>query len=167
MVLEVSQLLGASIRLTNDKKLATVDRIIFDGSKAQVEGFQTSQRAVLTKFGRLDFVDTLSVERGEVVIDSEKSIQKDLKPFDQLRRQYGPVLGVIAKTESGRKIGKVTDLVIDSDTGFILRFYLGQFLHERIIPRQFLVSITPKQIVFKDIVNAPTFDQVAVSQLAA
>jgi len=166
MVLEVSQLLGASIRLTNDKKLATVDRVIFDGGRAQIAGFQTSQRAVLTKFGRLDFVDTLAVERGEIIIDSEKSIQKDLKPFDQLRRHYGSVLGVTAKTESGRKIGKITDLVIDADTGLIVRFYLGQFLHERIIPRQFLVSITPKQIVFKDIVDAPTFDQVAVSQSA-
>lgn len=167
MVLEVSQLLGASVRLTNDKKIATVDRIIFDGSKAQIAGFQTSQRTVLTKFGRLDFVDVIAVERGEVVIDSEGFIQKDLKPFDQMRRQYGSVLGVTAKTESGRKIGKITDLVIDSDTGYIVRFYLGQFLHERIIPRQFLVSITPKQVIFKDIVNAPTFDQVAVSQSVA
>ncbi|MCR4277957.1 MAG: PRC-barrel domain-containing protein [Candidatus Berkelbacteria bacterium] len=167
MVLEVSQLASASIRLTDGKKLATVDRIIFDGRDARIAGFQTSQRTVLTRFGRIDYVDTLEVERGEIVIDSEKNIQKDLKPFDQLRHQYGTVLGVVAKTESGRKIGKISDLVIDADTGLIIRFYLGQFLNERIIPRQFLVSITPKQIVFKDIVIAPTFDEIAVSQLVA
>lgn len=167
MVLEVSQLLGASIRLTNGKKISTVDRVIIDGREVKVAGFQTSQRAVLTKFGSLDFDETLSVERGEVVVDSASSIQKDLKPFDQLKKQFGMVLGVTAKTESGRKIGKITDLVIEENTGLIVRFYIGNFLHERIIPRQFLVSITPKQVVFKDIVNAPTFDQVAVSQSVA
>lgn len=167
MVLEVSQLLNASVRSTDGKKLATVDRVIFDGRDARIAGFQTSVRTVLTRFGRIDFVDTLAVERGEVVIDGNKAIQKDLKPFDSLRRQYGAVLGVTAATESGRKIGKVSDLVIDADTGLIVRFCLGQFLNERLIPRQFLVSITPKQIVFKDIVIAPTFDQVAISQSVA
>ena len=161
MVIEASQLLGASIRLANGKKVAAVDRMVFDGQEARVAGFQTSQRSVLTRFSRLDYVDTLAVERGEIVIDNENVIQKDLKPFDQLRTHFGAVLGVTAKTESGRKIGKVHDLVIDADTGLIVRFYLGQLLHERIIPRQFLVSITPKQIIFKDIVIAPTFDQAA------
>lgn len=167
MVLEVSQLLSAAIRSADGKKLASVDRVIYDGRDARIAGFQTSVRTVLTHFGRLDFVETLALERGEIVIDSAKVIQKDLKPFDLLRRQYGTVIGVTAKTESGRKIGKITDLLIDADTGLIVRFYLGQFLNERIIPRQFLVSITPKQVVFKDIVIAPTFDQVAVSQSAA
>lgn len=167
MVLEVSQLLNAAIRSADGKKLASVDRVIIDGRDARIAGFQTSVRTVLTRFGRLDYVDTIAVEHGEVVIDNESAIQKDLKPFDLLRRQYGAVLGVSAKTESGRKIGKVTDLVIDADTGLIVRFYLGHFLNERIIPRQFLVSITPKQVVFKDIVIAPTFDQVAVSQSVA
>lgn len=164
MVLEVSQLLGAAVRLAEGQKLATVDRVVFDGREARVAGFQTATRAVLQKFGSLEYSDVLAVERGEVTVDNRQSIHHDLKHFDSLRRQYGAVLGVTAKIESGRKIGRITDLVIDADTGLIIRFYLGQFLRERIIPRQFLVAITPKQVIFKDIVNAPTFDQAAIAQ---
>jgi len=163
MVVELSQISNASIRLTNGQKLATVDRVIFDGEKAQIVGFQTAQRAVITRFSRLDFDQTLSVGRGEVVIDDQKNLQRDLKLFDQLRHQYGHVIGVAAKTEAGQSIGKITDLLIDGETGLIVRFYLNHYLRERIIPRQFLVSITPRQIIFKDIVNQPIFDQVATA----
>ncbi len=164
MVLEVSHLLGASVRLSDGRKVATVDRIIFDGREAKIVGFQTATRAVLQKFGSLEYGDVLAIERGEITVDDQKLIGRDLKPFDALRRHYGAVLGVAAKIESGRKIGRITDLVIDADTGLIIRFYLGQFLRERIIPRQFLVAITPKQVIFKDIVDAPTFDQAAIAQ---
>ena len=163
MVLEVSQLNGAAIRSADGKKLSEVDRVIFDGDKVRIVGFQTKERAILTRFGRLDFDLTLAVLPGEIVIDNQKSIQRDLKLFDQLRRQYGDVIGVVAKTESGLKIGKITDLVFDTETGLIIRFYLGQFWRERIIPRQFLVAITPKQIVFKDLVTKPIFDQLATA----
>lgn len=167
MILEVSQLLGAPIVSAEGKKLAVVDKIVFDGKEARVSGFQTSRRAVLQHFGALAYNKTLSVEHDEIVIDDEKSIERDLKLFDQLRHQYGTVLGVVARTESGQRMSKIHDLIIDADTGLIVRFYIGQFLRERIIPRQFLVSITPKAIIFKDIVNAPTFNQIAAEASVA
>lgn len=163
MVLEVSQLQDALIRSANGQKLATVDKVIIDGDKAQIVGFQITQRSLITRFGRLDFDQIVSIGRNDIVVPDQKSIEKDLKLFDQLRQQYGSVLGVTAKTESGQTIGKITDLLIDDNTGLIIRFYLCHFFRERIIPRQFLVSITPRQVVFKDIVIEPIFDETATA----
>lgn len=166
-MLEVSQLLGAPIRLTTGQKLAAVYRVIIDGQDARIAGFQTTARALLRRFGALEYSDALYVRRDEITTDDTKSIQNNLKPFDLLRRQYGAVLNVAAKTESGRRLGRIHDLAIDAESGLIVRFYVGQLLRERIIPRQFLVSISPKQVIFKEIVGQPLFDQIAVGQITA
>lgn len=167
MVLEASKIIGSPVVLAEGKKIATVDKIIFDGSEAKIVGFQVGQRALLQSFSALDYANVLSVERDHIVVDDPKVLDKNLKPFDQLRQRFGTVIGSLAKTESGTRLGRITDLIFEVESGFIVRFYIGALLRERIIPRQFLVSVTPKAVIFKDVVNAPVFDNVAISEAAA
>lgn len=161
MVLEVSQIAEAAVVSADGKKLASIDKIIFDGKDAKIAGFQIKERAVISRFAALDYLDILTCERQTVVVDKTPQFSRDLKHFDELRAHFGNILNVTAKTESGLKIGKVKDLLFEIETGLIIRFYIGTLLRERIIPRQYLVSITPKAIIFKDIVGQPIFDQVA------
>lgn len=164
MVIEASSLLGAPVLDTSGVKHGVVDAGVYLASEARLYGLQISKGSVLTRFRGLLITDIIAVNQRSIVIDTPEVIQKQLKELDQIAKETGPVVGVAAATESGKKLGKITDVLLDADSGFIVRFYLRQLLSERIIPRQFLVSITPRQIIFKDVVDTPIFDQVATAE---
>lgn len=166
MLLELSYCVGAPVITNNSTKIGSIDFPVFDGKHARLAGFQVVQTGIVKKFRGLLFEDIIDITRTDVQVAATSSLQTNLKTLDQQFQEYGSILGVAAKTESGKRIGKVVDVVIETGSGQITRFYLRNFLQERIIPVQFLVSITPREIIFKDVVSQPIFDRVAIAEAA-
>lgn len=148
-------------------KCGRIDRCVYNRETAALAGFQVAAGGVVSRFRALNLIDCITLNHENVVIDSTAALGKDLRPLDEISKLSGPVVGVIAITESGKRLGTVSDVLLDADTGLIVRLYVRRLLAERIIPRDFLVSITPKRIVFKDVVNTPVFTQVATADLGA
>lgn len=167
MVIEVSRLINAPVLDVTGREHGTVDACTFTSSEARLYGFQVARGSMVTRFRTLKLESVLSVTHKGLVIDQAEVLSKDMKELDQIAKSSGKILGVKARTESNKTLGKISDLLIDADTGFIVRFYIRNLLMERIIPRQYLVSITPREIVFKDIVDTPIFDQVAATEAVA
>lgn len=161
MVIEASRLKGVPVVAASGEKLGTVDRLVFSADQARLIGFQISRTGLIKKFGRLDLDAVVDLSSEGVVAHDSSSVGVDLAEFDQVSKTSGPLIGVTAKTTTGTRLGHVTDVVIETQTGGIVRLYLRNLLTERIIPLQFLVSIGPKEIIFQDDVNKPTFDQLA------
>ena len=157
MVIELSELVGLTVRSTANKPLGKVDFCIFNGKTATLIGFQIARSGVLKKFAGISFSDLIDLSRDELVIENEAKLMPKLNEFDALYKTYGPVVGVSAQTESGERLGRVQDLYIETNTGAIARYHLRHFFQERIIPQQFLVAITPERVVFKDEVAKPQF----------
>lgn len=166
MLLELSYCIGAPVVTNTSTKIGSIDFPVFDGKEARLVGFQVVQQGIVKKFRGLLFDDITDITRNDIQIAAATNLQTNLKALDQQFQQYGSVVGVAAKTESGKRIGKVFDVVIETGSGRITRFYLKNFLQERIIPIQFLVAITPREVVFKDVVSQPIFDRVAVAETA-
>lgn len=164
MIIEASALVGSPVRLNTETTVGQIDLCVVDGKDAQVAGWQIVQPGLVKRFAGLLFDDVAEIHRDGLLVDSPNRLQKNLRVLDELYKTYGPVLKITAKTESAKRLGRVTDIYIDTETGLITRFLVRGLLHERIIPRQFLVSITPKAIIFKDVVDQPIFDQVAVAE---
>lgn len=163
MLIEAAQLKGLPVKLATGKKIAAIDVIVFDGDQVRLAGWQTIQKGVMKRFHALSFEDTLSVGREGVVVDNEAVLKKDLQQLDAWQKQWGKLLNVKAKTESGKVLGKVYDILIEAETGYVVRFYIRQLIQERIIPRKYLAAITPKAVIFQDVVDAPIFDSLATS----
>ncbi len=161
MIIEAAQLVGLAVVDEQGKKLGAVETLVFNGQTSRLAGFGVNRPALLSKTVGLPFEETLLLGPTEITVDSETALTKDTKALDELFKRYGRVVGIKAKTESGRRIGKIADVFIEAETGIIIRFYLRNSLKEQIIPRQFLIAMTPQQIVFKDVVDQPIFDQVA------
>ncbi len=161
MVIEASRVLKQPVTDTSGRACGMLDRPVFSANEGRVFGFQVSQGSLVTKFKALNYHDILNIGASGAVIDTEQVLGKELKELDAVAKEAGPLLGVKARTESGKSLGRVTDVLIDAETGFIVRFYLRNLMMERIIPRQFLVSITPREVIFKEIVDTPIFNQVA------
>lgn len=167
MIIEAAQLAGLAVVTDQGRVAGNVDRIVIDGKGIKIDGFQVTKSGLVKKFSGLDYTDVTSVSRQQLTIESVEALTKDLKKFDELYRHYGRVFGVTAKAQNGKVIGKVVDLYVETTTGGIVRFFIRNLLSERIIPSQFLVAITPKEIIFKDIVEQPIFNQVAAGTVPA
>lgn len=163
MVIEATHCFGTPVQDQSGHRHGSVDFLVVNGKEAKVTGFQVVQNAVIKKFAGLDWKDITAISRRHFQIKNSSVLQKNLQPFDTIYRTYGRVMGVTAKTESGKKIGRISDLLIDADTGLIIRFAIRSLFQERIIPRRFLVSVNPREIVFQDVVDTPVFDKVAAS----
>ena len=163
MVVETTALLGLPVISASSARLGTVDRCLFDPKGIKLAALQVP-RGIGRKVSSLDFRDVLPLTRRSLIVDSDEALKSNLDGLDELHHRAGPVLGTVAKTESGRRLGRVGDVLIESETGGIVRFYLRNFLPERIIPRQYLVSINPKAIIFKDVVDQPIFNQLASAE---
>lgn len=161
MIIEASQLVKNQVIDSTGAKVGTVKQLVFNGAKVQLVAFQLGLPSLIKKEAALYFEDVLSLDRNIVVIDNTSKLDPSLKQIDEITKLSGLILGVTAKTESGRYLGKIQDLYIDSSSGLVLRLYVRNLLKERIIPREFLVSVTPNVVIFKDIVDQPIFDTVA------
>lgn len=167
MLIEATHLLGRQVSSSDGRGLGKVDRLVFASTPPSLVGFQLQISGVIKKYAAVEFNEVLSLDREQIVVDGPRSLSKDLSELDELTKNVGTVLNAYAKTESGKNLGKVSDLLIEAESGIIVRFYVKQFLNERIIPQQYLVSITPRQVVFKDVVDTPIFNQVATASTTA
>lgn len=159
MVIEYSDIHKAPLKAVTGEKLGEVDFAIFNGKEATLMGFQIVHNKLVKKFSGVHFIDLIDITKHEIVVENAKTLKTNLKDLDLAYKNFGPVIGVTATTESGKRIGKVADLYLDLTTGGIIRFYIKNILHERIIPREYLVAITPERIVFKDIVGTAKFSE--------
>ena len=164
MLIELAQGQNSPVVEKTGKSCGRVDFFVTDGKLARIAGIQVAKNGVVKKFYGLSYQDVELFSRQAIVIESIEKLTTNLKNLDELFRQYGRLLGVTAKTESGKRIGAVIDAIIEAETGIIIRLVIRNFLQERIIPRQFLVSITPKAIIFQDVVVEPVFDKIATMQ---
>lgn len=160
MLIEASHLLGVPVVNEKQKALGRVDILVFDAADAKIAGMQIEKNGVIKKFAGLFFDDLVNLSRTGVATEDGR-LQTDLTTLDSIAKTSGKVIGVTAMTESGQALGKVSDVVFEAETGAIVRFELRHLLRERLIPRQFLVSITPQKIIFQDVVNEPVFDKLA------
>ena len=160
MLVEASHCIGLPVFNAKGQTLGAVDRLVWQGSEATVVGMQVTRPGLVKKFAALYYDDITEASRQGFMTDEGK-LQSSLKELDEVVKRFGKVIGANAVTESGQKIGRVTDIIFDADTGGIVRFVIRDFLKERIIPRQFFVTATPKAVVFQDVVETPVFDKVA------
>lgn len=163
MVIELSQLVGLPVVSSQGERVGVVRDAVFGQAEVKLYGFRLNAGLTRKDFG-LAMAKTLVISRQAISIDQKSDLTSELKDFDRLAATTGPIVGVKAKTAGGKILGKVSDLDLESESGLIVRLHLRNLLTERIIPRQYLISVSPKEVIFQDIVDTPVFDQVAAMQ---
>ena len=157
MIIEATALLGLPVATSQAVELGRVCGWAFDGRRARVAALKVNRKG---PDALLPWMEISHIDR-QVVVSDLPVIPKESDALVQLARSTGAIIGVRAKTEGGRGLGRINDLFLEAETGLIARFYIRNFLQDRLIPRQFLVAITPKDIIFKYVVETPVFDTVA------
>lgn len=161
------------LSLRTSSPIATATKIIINPNNLKIEGWFVADRfdnkeLVLVAGEVRDIID-----RGIVVNDHEV-----LSPLDDLVRLKETIeidfelLGKAVTTESGKRLGKVTDFAVESEALIVKKIYVGQSLLKNFsggtlsIDRTQIIEITDKRIIVEeptDKAKAPATASVATN----
>lgn len=107
-------------------------------------------------------VDVLSYLKDGVVVQSADAMQpdQDLARVKTLLKKNVPLLKLPVITDRGRKLGRISDCLFETDGHFIAKLHIRPPLWQRlfeaelIIPREQIVRITPREVVVRYDVKA-------------
>jgi len=148
---------GEVISLENGQTIGAIRKPVIDPKNGKVLGFDIrigflTNRAILPLSEIIDWTHLSLVVRDK---NSLYEPQKKKKIFNFVKKRV-KVIGLRAETENGTKLGRVTDVFIDSISGIIAKYVIGHnilfsFVEEGLIlSSSNVIRIEKKKIIFKD-----------------
>lgn len=152
MLLQASQIIGLPVGATNTQERAgTISNLVIDPDSGQLLGFVV-KAGFFSGEKVLSFHDVTGVDHTAVLVREREVIlpPKEIAPVKRAIEDKRPLLGQKVITESGTRLGRVVDLVVNTETAMITKIYVSHLLEERIIPLDKVIKVTKERIVVKD-----------------
>lgn len=160
MFIEAKKLIGLPIAaLDTQSKIAEIQKILVDPNNGNVLGFLVSSGGIFAPKKVVSAIDIRDWDKNGLVIDS---IDNMIEPNDIVRikdvlDQKIDLLGMKAKTESGKNLGSIENFLIETETNCVIKYYLKDLVSKaRIYPAEKVVRIEKQAIIFSDDVEIPT-----------
>lgn len=136
---------------STQSKVGKVLNPVFEPSSGKILGFQVSV-SLFQKPKIVSISDIVSLDKTALVISDENSIldEEEIIRIAEILKSGITVLDQKAQTEGGQNLGKVSDILIDTATLSITKFYLRGLLQERILSFDKVSKITKEAVIFKD-----------------
>lgn len=157
MLIPYTKLIDANIiESKGQTRLGQVYDFVILKSELKVGGILTKSKSILTKKNKaISISDIEEITSGRhVVIVRDQDALSDLSELIRLNEAFKKGyagIGQKVQTRSGKKIGKVFDYLIQSDTFVIRKFYVKGLFSERIIASSNVVEMTDdRRIIIKD-----------------
>jgi uncharacterized protein YrrD len=152
MLIEAQKIIGLPIAsLAEQAKIGEIKVVFVDLETAIVLGFGVRQ-GYFSKRKVVSLLDVKEWDPNGMVINSEEDLvlPEEIIRIQQIISNNDYLIGKIAETESGKKLGQVINFLIETETGAVTKFYLEDLLgNARIFPKEKVVRID-KTIVFTD-----------------
>lgn len=150
MLLELSKIKNVPVGVMDEQKaVGSVETPVIFADDAKVIGFEVKLRGLLSQKRVLSFQDVVDIDAKGLVINSTDS----LLPMDEILRikdilKSGfKLIGLPARTKNKKYLGRITDAVIETTSGDIIRLYVKNLLDERIFERSMIHDIKPKEVI--------------------
>jgi len=154
MFIEATKIIGLSIASIEEKsKVGEILQLVIDPKNGSLLGFLVRSGGIFSQSKALSVVDIREWDPNGLVIGSVNHIV----PVDEIVRlkeivdQKLVILGLKAQTESGKNLGVIENLLIDTDTLTVAKYYIKNILlgDERVFPSNRVIKID-KTVVFQD-----------------
>ena len=153
MLIEAKKLIGLPVAsMDTQAKIATIREILIDPENGRFLGFLVSSGGIFAKPTVLSTIDIRDWDPNGIVTESVDNLvpPEEIIRIKEVLDQKVLILGMKAKTESGKGLGIVENLLLDSETGSIAKYYLKDLLgNSRILTSDKVIKID-KQITFAD-----------------
>ena len=131
------------------------------GFWVQLDGWFAPKRALSSR-------DIIAYDPQALVITNSDVLlePKEIQPFHIVESRKERWLGKPVITEAGERLGRVTNLVIDTDLETLAKLHVGSFFGaERILPRSAVVRVSKTAVTVRANVQ-PAAERVGASQEA-
>ena len=153
MFIEAKKLIGLPVAATDTQsKVGEIRQILVDSSNGNLLGFLVSSGGIFSPKKVLSMSDIRDWDPAGLVTDSIENLvePKEIIRIKEVLDKKINLLGIKAKTESGKSLGIVEDLLIDTDGQCVAKYYLKDILGKaRVLSTDKVIKID-KQIVFSD-----------------
>lgn len=153
MFIQASNLLKLPVAaLDTQRKIGEVDKIIINPDNAEIIGLLVKIGGFFKNYKLLSTQDMIDIDKNGVVTKNEENlleIEEIIRAKKILDKKI-TVLGQRAITKSKKNLGKITDLLINTEFLTITKYYISNLFDERIIPADKVLKITKKAVVFSD-----------------
>jgi len=151
MFLQAGDILNKPV-FAEDEVVGKVLEILIDPQRGRSIGFLIAQP--FAKPHAVSYSDILELSSSGVLINSIDSIIRpsEVLQIQRVISQGVRVLGAKAETESGKKLGRVLDFVIEAETGQVTKFYIkpGLFTPLLILSSDKVLRMEKNRIIFRN-----------------
>ncbi len=153
MLVLISQLIGRPVITFDEAEpLGIVRDPIIDPSNGKVIGYFFGHGFLHMRQDVLAADDITAYDPTRLVVNSFDVIRKaeDEPKIRAILKKKIAVLGAHVLTESGKRLGRANDLLLDSELSMIVKYYVHGMLDDRIIPAEHVISIEKRGIIVDD-----------------
>ncbi len=153
MFIEAKKLIGLPVAAVDTQsKIGEIRDILVDPENGRLLGFLIKEGGIFSSNKVLSGVDIADWDPNGLVTSSIDNLvppQEIVRVNDIIKKKIF-LLGMPAKTESGKSLGNVEDLLVDTDTSTVAKYYLKDLLGKsRVLTADKVIKID-KQITFAD-----------------
>ena len=170
MFIEAKKLVGLPVAaFDTQRKIGVIRELIIDPENGHLMGFlvqvASASWRIFSAGKILSEVDIREWDPNGIVTEKEENLveREEIVRIDNILKQNISLLGMSAKTESGKGLGNVENFLIDTDTSTVAKYYLKDLLGKsRIFTSEKVVKID-KFIIFADDVSLPPHSAAGVT----
>jgi len=152
MFIEAKKLIGLPVAaMDTQSKVGKIRQVLIDPQNGRLLGFLVSTGELLATKKVLSVIDIKEWDPNGLVVSSIEDIigKGEIIRIKEILKNKIFILGMKAVTESGKSLGEVEDILLDTDTESVVKYYLKDLMQSRVFPAEKVVKIE-KEIIFSD-----------------
>lgn len=162
----IKNLVGTPIyTLETAKRVGTVKGVLFDADQGQIVGFTLEEPGIISPERRiLPFRDVKSVGRDAIMIQDTSVLlhEKDATDYTKFRKRPALITDKIVLTESGNKLGTISDVVVNPTTGQAISYEVSGGMARDIGSGRRYVDVPHTAVIGEDAVLVPDNTEVVL-----
>lgn len=125
---------------------------IIDTKNGKVAGFLVGHGFLTISRGAVASDDIIGYDDARVMVQSEQSVRQvdDEPKIAKIIKQKILVHGAKVITADGKFLGRADDLLIDTDSDMVIRYYVHSLVQDRIIAAESIIRIEKRGIIVDD-----------------
>ena len=142
--------------LEDEARIGRIDEVLLHPDTGELVGFWVQPDGWLTPRRALSSRDIVSYDTQALVVRSADTLvhPTEIQPFQLVSRRADSWLGKHVATQSGTRLGRVHNIVLNTDLELLAKLYVKSSLpfgfgNERVIARSEIVRVSPKLITIK------------------
>lgn len=154
MFITVSQTIGLPVAAMEEKaRIGQVSQVVFDPKNLLLIALEIKRgKWIFAQKSYLATADILDFDKNGIVVADQEKLQPigEIIRIQPILEQRAPIFGQKAITHSRKTLGKIFDLLLDTETYSISKFYISNIIQERILPADKVEKITSQAVIFSD-----------------